>query len=111
MSKNITVDAFIDNVVQVYSLRPFSSEKKRELKFKLGMAEVKNVVNPNDTKIALDIILETAARPIVGTIKTASAHVGGSNGLCPRCHQLLVQAKLADSREVGYCQNCQISVV
>jgi len=110
MAKINTVDSFIDNTVQIYNIRPLSPEGKRNLKYKLRMAGIQDTVITEDTKLALDIILESTARPINGTIRTAGVRTASSNGLCPRCHQILVQAKLADSREVGYCQTCQISV-
>lgn len=110
MSKNVTVEDFITNTVQVYNLRPLSPEKKRDLKFKLRMAGIQDSVISEDIKLALDIILESTARPVQGTVRTANVRTAASNGLCPRCHGLLVQAKLADSREVSFCQACFISV-
>jgi len=110
MPKNVTVDEFIGNAIKVYNLKPLSPEKKRDLKFKLRMAGIQDHVISEDTKLALDIILESTARPVMGTIRIGNVHTSAQHGLCPRCHQPLTQAKLADSREVGYCQSCCISV-
>lgn len=104
-----TVDKFIDDVVSLYKLASPTPEVRRSLKFKLGMADIRSHVEDEDTAIALDIVLGSVQKPRKGLLRVANT-TRIAVGTCPRCRRQLVEAKLNDSRLVGYCEGCRVAV-
>lgn len=104
-----TVDALIDEVVSLYKIAKPTPALRRELKFKLNMADIHAYVSDEDTPFALDTILDAMQKPKKGMLRTASTQ-RIAVGTCPRCRRSLVEAKLNDSRAVGYCESCRVAV-
>jgi hypothetical protein len=108
-----SIDTFINEVINLYGLKNITDPERRNLKFKLRMAEIQNVVKEVDTSLALDIVLgSVASKPIKGVVKTAELNFSTITkpSICPRCSSHLVRAKLTDLREVGYCESCHVAV-
>ena len=104
-----TIDEFIDDVVSLYKLAKLTPATRRELKFKLGMADIHTHIEDEDTAFALDVILGSIQKPRNGILRTASGN-RVAVGICPRCHRTLIEAKLYDSRPIGYCENCRVAM-
>lgn len=108
MSKSKTVNEFLDEAVRTYSYSPLSPLKRRELKFKLGLADIKDVVEPADTSLALDIIIAELKPATTGSVRTAAAF--GARQPCPRCTSVMSAVKLSASEPALYCAACHVTV-
>lgn len=108
MSKNKTVNEFLDETVRTYGFTPISDVKRRELRFKLGLADIKDTISPEDTSLALDIVLEELVPIKSGALKTASAH--GALQPCPRCQSVMSSVKLSNTCDALYCSSCHVTV-
>ena len=105
-----SIDKFIDEIVTIYKLAQPTVVERRELKYKLGMADIHDNVANEDTPVALDIVLGSIQKKRKPMFRTASVYSSVSVGTCPRCGARLAQAKLTDSRGIGYCEACQVAV-
>ena len=69
-----TINEFLDDTVRVYNFSPLTDLRRRELRFKLALADIKETVRPEDTKLALDLVLaELQPNTASGSVRTAAA--------------------------------------
>lgn len=112
MAKNKTINEFLDDIVRVYGFSPLTDMRRRELKFKLAMADIKTTVRAEDTKLALDLVLaELQPKVSSGSVRTAAA---GSHGArmtgCPRCNTPMNGVKLSNACDAYYCATCHVTI-
>tara|TARA_R100000656_G_scaffold104176_1_gene76099 strand:- start:129423 stop:129773 length:351 start_codon:yes stop_codon:yes gene_type:complete len=110
------VDQFIEDTYKLYKVKSvLTAEKRRKLRYKLAMAEITDVVAPEDTPLATDIVLEENKKS-ASTLKTASgrpslqAHSLRNAGMCPRCNSSMVFAQVSDSLESRFCTSCNVCI-
>jgi formamidopyrimidine-DNA glycosylase len=108
MSNKKSVDEFLNTTVSAYGLEPLTSMRRRELKFKLGMADIKDYVAPEDVTLALDLVL-AELQPKTSSVKTASSGYGRLQP-CPRCNTPMSGVKLSNAANAHYCASCHVAI-
>ena len=108
MAKDKTVNEFLDDTVRVYGFTPLSDLRRRELRFKLALADIRDRVSHEDTSLALDLVL-AEMQPKTGTVRTASSSFG-RHSPCPRCNTVMGSVKLSTMADAHYCATCHITV-
>jgi ribosomal protein S27AE len=106
MSDSRTVNEFIDTTASLYGYT-ITDLKRRELKFKLAMADIKETVSSDDYNLALGLILSDLD-PKLGSVKTAS--FSKADNICPRCSSMMCNVKLGTSTDAMYCSACHVTV-
>lgn len=104
------VNEFLDTTVALYGFSPLTEPKRRELKFKLALADVKDVVESTDLSLALDIVL-SELQPKTSSLRTASvSNFGSVKSTCPRCSSLMTNVKISTVTDALYCTACHVTV-
>jgi hypothetical protein len=110
MAKNKTINEFLDDTIRVYGFSGLDDLRRRELRFKLALADIKDVVRPEDTSLALDLVLaEMQPKTASGSLRTASASMSRTSP-CPRCKSVMGGVKLSNSCDALYCSSCHVTV-
>lgn len=107
MSKK--VNDFLDELVKVYNFEPLTKMRRRELVFKLGMADIKDYVRPEDTTLALDLVLEELQPKMASNVRTAST-ITSKVQKCPRCDNFMNNVKLSNATNAQYCSSCHVAI-
>ncbi len=103
-----TVAQFIDKVAQANELGDVDPMKRRAIRYKLGLADIKSEVRDEDTLLAKGIILAELKPGSGSKVKTASAF-GAKLRPCPRCASVMDSVKLATSADAYHCASCHVT--
>jgi hypothetical protein len=103
------VNDFLDNTMSLYGFAPLTDLKRRELKFKLALADIKDTVKNEDFSLALDLIL-SEMEPKTGSVKIAHFSGGASKQTCPRCSSVMCGVKISATSDAMYCSSCHVTV-
>lgn len=106
--KDKSVNEFLDTTMDIYGFSPLTNLKRRELKFKLALADIKDTVKSDDIPLALDLVLEEMEYK-QGSVRTASFR-GAAKQPCPRCSSMMCGVKINASTEAMYCTACHVTI-
>ncbi len=109
MDSKVKIDDIIKKTIKIYKLAKPTSEKMRNIKYQLRMADIHDHVQKEDVQLALDIILENLQKPRKGILKSAFRK-NVNVGFCPRCQGAMKSAKLHNLKVVSYCASCHVAV-
>jgi len=104
-----TIDEFLNDTAQVYGFEPLTTLRRREIRFKLALADIKDTVRPEDTTLALDLVLAELQPKSASSIRTASASTNRMSP-CPRCNSVMSGVKLSNAVDAYYCSSCHVTV-
>ncbi len=99
------VNDFIDTAAKLYGYE-VTGLKRREIKYKLAMADIKEDVKQEDYNFALGLVL-AELKPKTGSVKTAAVH---SSTSCPRCSSHMCNVKIGNTADAMYCSVCHVTV-
>ena len=108
-NKDKNINDFLDTTMGLYGFSPLSELKRRELKFKLALADIKDTIRTDDIPLALDLVLEEM-QPKTGAVRTASVRTAANKQTCPRCSAVMCGVKISASTDAMYCSACHVTV-
>lgn len=106
---NKNINDFLDTTMGLYGFSPLTELKRRELKFKLALADIKDTVSTEDIPLALDLVLEEMQSK-TGSVRTASVIAASNKQTCPRCSAVMCGVKISSSTDAMYCSSCHVTV-
>ena len=108
-NKDKNINDFLDTTMGLYGFSPLTELKRRELKFKLALADIKDTISNEDIPLALDLVLEEM-QPKTGAVRTASVKTAANKQTCPRCSAVMCGVKISASTDAMYCSTCHVTV-